>query len=110
MATGVQTILSNQNASSNVTTEWYKTEQRGAWSLDVIILSQLDKDIDITMEVSNDIGSDTKYHCFKIIKEPVHKLLGVSFIYDKLPFDYCRWVIGGNASSGNYKVLFNERN
>lgn len=108
MATGVQTILSNQNASSNVTTEWYKTEQRGAWSLDVIILSTLGSDMTITMEVSNDPSDLNSSACYKVINEKVNRSLGGSFMYNSLPFDFVRFVIQG-GTSGRYKVIFNER-
>jgi hypothetical protein len=101
----VQTILANQNATQSVTTDWYKTEQRGAWSLDVTILESCGNHLEITMEVSND---QENAKCFKIINEKIHKSEGVSFIGKLLPFDYCRWVIS-ETNCGRYKVLFNER-
>ena len=104
--TGVQTILANHNASVDVTTEAYTTEQRGAWSLDVNIINPCNRNLTVTMEVSND---GTSWRCWKIIKQKISGTTGHSWSYDNLPFDYCRWVIYSNATQGNYKLLFNER-
>ena len=104
--TGVQTILSNQNVSVDVVTNTYTTEQRGSWSLDLIILETCNHELEITMEVSND-GID--WACFKIVKEKVHPRDGRMFLHTHLPMDYCRWVICSNSTSGRYKLLFNER-
>jgi hypothetical protein len=108
MATGVQTILANQNASVDVTTETYTTEQRGAWSLDVIVLDTCSKDLNITMEVSNTPEIENSWACFKVIKENINQTLGSTFMYKELPYDYIRFVIQG-GTSGRYKVVFNER-
>lgn len=104
--TNPQTILANQNASIDVVTDSYKTEQGGAWSLDFIILAACDKSLELTMEVSND---NENWSCFKIIKEKIDRNTGNVFIHNHLPFDYCRWRVTSNSLLGMYKLLFNER-
>jgi len=106
MATGVQTILANQNAAIDVVTDVYKTEQRKSWSLDVNILETCNRNLTVTMEVSND---GNVWRCWKIIKQKISGRIGHSWSYDYLPFDYCRFVIYSNATSGRYKLLLNER-
>ena len=104
--TGVQTILSNQNASVDVITPTYTTEQRGAWSLDVNILEACNRNLTITMEVSND---GVVWRCYKIIKEKISGTVGKGWVCDSLPYDYVRFEVYSNATTGRYKILFNER-
>jgi len=100
----VQTILANQNATVNVTTDVYISEQRNLWSVDFMPLTEINSDLLLTMQVSNDT---VNWFEFKIIKEKVR--LSKSFMYNQIPFDYIRFIITGNATKGTYKLLFNER-
>jgi hypothetical protein len=103
--TSVQTIAKNVRALNDFTSVSYRTEQRGAWSLDIIILEEVDRNFKVTMEVSND-GSN--WWDWVINGEFVDRLCGASFTYDYLPYDYVRinTTAGGN---GLYDILFNER-
>lgn len=102
----VQTIIKNRSAVGNFTTDSYKTERKDTWSLDVLMDVPADSDLIITMQVSWD-NFNWKDHA-KLRNEKVDKIKGQSFMHDKLPFAYIRFVIVSSATIGEYTILFME--
>lgn len=105
MATRVQTIAKNIKAINAFTSIPYKTEQRGAWSLDITINNRLTNNIKCTLWVSND---NVNYYKYIILNESVDSACGASFAYNEMPYDYIKIEMTGGGA-GDYNILYNER-
>lgn len=105
MATSVQYLAKNVKASNSFTSLSYKTEQRGAWSLDIVVNNTLYKDIECTLMVSN---NNNDWFDFIVVEEKVNRVCGASFAYNEMPYDYMKVEMSGGGS-GDYDIIYNER-
>ena len=103
--TSVQTIAKGAKAINSFTSLSYKTEQRGAWSLDIIVNNALANDIKCTLLVSN---NNSTWFNFIVIDEVVNSVCGASFSYKEMPYDYIKIEMSAGGT-GDYDIIFNER-